>query len=184
MRARSGERESRSLRVLVGEVEDCACSADDSEPVRVRLVAPFSRESIPRRARRRRRQRNSFQSLRLPVRASANAATPQLGGHRRPHDESSRVIRRGPPRFPSRSAAMLSFTPFQAYYNALDAEQPHRATAVAALYAPTCRISWNGNPIPYNDLPAFLTQLPKSVHEVQAFDCHPIPGSSRRSYPP
>lgn len=47
-----------------------------------------------------------------------------------------------------------------------------------ALYLPTSRITWNGNPIPYADLPAFVEQLPKSSHEVQAFDCHPIAGES------
>lgn len=44
------------------------------------------------------------------------------------------------------------------------------------LYSPAARITWNGNPIPYNDLPAFLERMPKSLHEVQAFDCHPISG--------
>lgn len=51
-----------------------------------------------------------------------------------------------------------------------------RPAPVQQLYAPTARVTWNGNPIAYGDLPAFVQQMPKSAHEVQAFDCHPISG--------
>ncbi|BGP14607.1 hypothetical protein JCM10213_002225 [Rhodosporidiobolus nylandii] len=70
------------------------------------------------------------------------------------------------------------------YYAAQDREPAERPAAVQALYAPTARVTWNGNPISYGDLPAFVQQMPKSAHEVQAYDCHPISGSATDSTPP
>ncbi|GAA5821277.1 hypothetical protein JCM11251_004549 [Rhodosporidiobolus azoricus] len=70
------------------------------------------------------------------------------------------------------------------YYAAQDLDPSARPPAIQTLYAPTARISWNGNPIAYSDLPAFVQQMPKSSHEVQAFDCHPISGSANGAAPP
>ncbi|BGO90292.1 hypothetical protein NBRC10512_004812 [Rhodotorula toruloides] len=70
------------------------------------------------------------------------------------------------------------------YYAAQDLEPTERALQVQAFYAPTARVTWNGNPIAYADLPAFLQQMPKSAHETQAFDCHPISGSANGAAPP
>ncbi|GAA5975611.1 hypothetical protein JCM5350_002668 [Sporobolomyces pararoseus] len=64
------------------------------------------------------------------------------------------------------------------YYTAQDVPPTERPTQIHPLYAPTARITWNGNPISYGDLPAFVQQMPQSKHEVQAFDCHPISGSA------
>ncbi|KAK4048572.1 hypothetical protein OIO90_005742 [Microbotryomycetes sp. JL221] len=66
----------------------------------------------------------------------------------------------------------------QAYYSAQDATEAERSRKVAALYLQAARITWNGNPVAFADLPALLDRMPKSKHEVQAFDCHPIPGST------
>ncbi|GAA5855475.1 hypothetical protein JCM8547_007847 [Rhodosporidiobolus lusitaniae] len=72
------------------------------------------------------------------------------------------------------------------YYAAQDlpTSTPERSSAVQSLYAPTARVSWNGNPVSYADLPAFVGQMPKSSHEVQAFDCHPISESAQAGGPP
>ncbi|GAA5881941.1 hypothetical protein JCM1840_005422 [Sporobolomyces johnsonii] len=64
------------------------------------------------------------------------------------------------------------------YYAAQDADQADRPPLIHPLYAPTARVTWNGNPVAYADLPAFVQQMPKSHHDVQAFDCHPISGSA------
>ncbi|GAA5830545.1 hypothetical protein JCM5353_002906 [Sporobolomyces roseus] len=64
------------------------------------------------------------------------------------------------------------------YYTAQDVAPAERAPQIHPLYAPTARITWNGNPIAYGDLPAFVQQMPQSKHEVQAYDCHPISGSA------
>ncbi|KAG0657696.1 hypothetical protein C6P46_006252 [Rhodotorula mucilaginosa] len=70
------------------------------------------------------------------------------------------------------------------YYTAQDLDPQERPGPVQQLYAPTARVTWNGNPIAYADLPAFVQQMPKSAHEVQAFDCHPISGSASGAAPP
>jgi len=66
----------------------------------------------------------------------------------------------------------------QRYYAATDSAPADRANRVAPFYTSASRISWNGNPLPAMDLHAFLGAMPKSVHEVQAFDCHPISGKA------
>ncbi|KAG2183538.1 hypothetical protein INT43_006544 [Umbelopsis isabellina] len=46
------------------------------------------------------------------------------------------------------------------------------------FYREDSAILWNGNAFPgiaqYND---FLSNLPSTSHEVQSFDCHPIPAT-------
>lgn len=74
------------------------------------------------------------------------------------------------------SARSFSLRASQAFYSGQDAALPERVTRVQGLYSPAARITWNGNPIPYGELPGFLERMPKSLHEVQAFDCHPITG--------
>ncbi|GAA6038907.1 hypothetical protein JCM8097_000568 [Rhodosporidiobolus ruineniae] len=70
------------------------------------------------------------------------------------------------------------------YYTAADLAPLERAQQLPTFYAPTARISWNGNPIGADALAAFAQSLPESVHEVQAFDCHPVSGSAAGSNPP
>ena len=64
--------------------------------------------------------------------------------------------------------------PVQTYYAALDAA-PGPARQVLAFYSPDSRIAWNGNAIPYHDMPVFIERMPKSSHNVTAYDVHPIP---------
>ncbi|GAA5884623.1 hypothetical protein JCM6882_005324 [Rhodosporidiobolus microsporus] len=70
------------------------------------------------------------------------------------------------------------------YYAAQDLDPSARPAAIQPLYAPTARVTWNGNPVAVGDLPAFVQSMPKSSHEVQAFDCHPISGSANGANPP
>ncbi|CEQ41873.1 SPOSA6832_03624, partial [Sporobolomyces salmonicolor] len=71
----------------------------------------------------------------------------------------------------------------QRYYAAQDADPADRPTQIHPLYAATARVTWNGNPVAVADLPAFVQQMPKSHHDVQAFDCHPIAGNWRSPLP-
>ena len=62
----------------------------------------------------------------------------------------------------------------QLYYAAYDA--PTRTTDVPKFYRPYSAVSWNGNPISGPDeLTALLKDFPATVHNVQSFDCHPVP---------
>lgn len=74
------------------------------------------------------------------------------------------------------SVLMLRST--QQFYAAHDTPVSDRSQKVANFYSPAARITWNGNPVAYGDLPAFLDRMPKSSHDIQVFDCHPIPGES------
>ena len=73
----------------------------------------------------------------------------------------------------------------QKYYDLLDGKSSSVVGSVGnnnverliAMYNGNARISWNGNPIPSSDLATFLFNLPKSIHQVQAFDSHPISGN-------
>ena len=79
---------------------------------------------------------------------------------------------------PSSSPLPRMLAPSQAYYKAHDLAPTERAASVLPLYSPAAKITWNGNPVAYSDLPALLGQLPESTHEVQAFDSHPLAGTS------
>ena len=51
------------------------------------------------------------------------------------------------------------------------------------LYRPSSAITWNGNPFAGADgVRDLLNDTPITKHEVQCFDCHPIPGRFH-SYP-
>lgn len=44
---------------------------------------------------------------------------------------------------------------------------------------------WNGKPFQGTDgLRTLVEKMPPTKHEVQSFDCHPIPGASYLPYPP
>jgi hypothetical protein len=73
---------------------------------------------------------------------------------------------------------LTSSTPLQRYYQAQDLSPADRALSLQPLYAQTAKISWNGNPIGWNDVPGFAQAMPVSKTDVQAFDCHPISGAS------
>ena len=101
--------------------------------------------------------------------------------HRRQLDSRRRILcQRASPERPLNHAeerADILLCAKQRYYTAQDLDPQERPGPVQQLYAPTARVTWNGNPIAYADLPAFVQQMPKSAHEVQAFDCHPISGA-------
>lgn len=62
----------------------------------------------------------------------------------------------------------------QLYYAAYDAS--NRAEDVPKFYRTHSAISWNGNPIQGPEgLSDLLKKLPATVHNVQSFDCHPVP---------
>jgi NTF2-related export protein 1/2 len=64
------------------------------------------------------------------------------------------------------------------YYSTYDS--PTRAIDLPKLYRPSSAITWNGNPFAGADgVRDLLNDTPTTKHEVQCFDCHPIPGWSR-----
>ncbi|KAF8602345.1 NTF2-like protein [Ceratobasidium sp. AG-I] len=63
------------------------------------------------------------------------------------------------------------------YYQAYDAS--FRMDTVPRFYRPDSNITWNGTPVAgTEELKQFLEAMPRSIHDVQSYDCHPIPGSS------
>ncbi|ORZ00334.1 nuclear transport factor 2 [Syncephalastrum racemosum] len=51
---------------------------------------------------------------------------------------------------------------------------------ICNLYRPDSAILWNGNPIVGPQQYAeFLAQLPATQHDVEVFDCQPIPSTTR-----
>jgi len=62
----------------------------------------------------------------------------------------------------------------QLYYAAYDADS--RAEDVPKFYRSHSAISWNGNPIQGPEgLADLLKKMPATGHNVQSFDCHPVP---------
>ncbi|TFY78794.1 hypothetical protein EWM64_g5218 [Hericium alpestre] len=62
------------------------------------------------------------------------------------------------------------------YYTAYDS--PTRVDDVPNFYRPNSAMTWNGNP--YGGVDAvreLMAKMPPTKHEVQSYDCHPIPGS-------
>ncbi|TFK77456.1 NTF2-like protein [Pluteus cervinus] len=63
------------------------------------------------------------------------------------------------------------------YYNTYDSKT--RLSELPKLYRPTSSLTWNGKPYQGVDgVQDLISQMPVSKHEVQSFDCHPIPGTS------
>ena len=61
------------------------------------------------------------------------------------------------------------------YYTTYDSAT--RVDDLPHFYRPTSSVTWNGNPVQGADgVRDLLKGMPKTVHEVQDFDCHPIPG--------
>ncbi|KAI0059497.1 NTF2-like protein [Artomyces pyxidatus] len=62
------------------------------------------------------------------------------------------------------------------YYSAYDS--PTRIDDLPKFYRPNSAVSWNGNPSEgAQGVQELIANMPKTTHEVQSFDCHPIPGS-------
>lgn len=50
---------------------------------------------------------------------------------------------------------------------------------VPRFYRPDSNITWNGTPVSgTEELRQLLEAMPRSSHDVQSYDCHPIPGAS------
>jgi hypothetical protein len=61
------------------------------------------------------------------------------------------------------------------YYSAYDSST--RVDDLPNFYRPNSAVSWNGNPHEGSQgVRDLISKMPKTLHEVQSFDCHPIPG--------
>ncbi|KAJ7193354.1 NTF2-like protein [Mycena pura] len=62
------------------------------------------------------------------------------------------------------------------YYSAYDS--PSRLSELPKLYRPTSALTWNGTPFQGPDgVVSLVENMPPTKHEIQSFDCHPIPGT-------
>lgn len=67
------------------------------------------------------------------------------------------------------------------YYTAYDSDT--RLADLPPFYRPTSSLTWNGKPFQgVEGLKELVVKMPATKHEVQSFDCHPIPGQSVRVY--
>ena len=63
------------------------------------------------------------------------------------------------------------------YYEAHDSKD--RLDLLPKFYRESSSLVWNGNPVQgVEGVHKLLQDMPRSKHEVQSFDCHPIPGVS------
>ncbi|KAI9508348.1 NTF2-like protein, partial [Russula earlei] len=61
------------------------------------------------------------------------------------------------------------------YYSAYDS--PTRVDDLPNFYRANSAVNWNGNPYEgAQGVRELISKTPKTQHEVQSFDCHPIPG--------
>lgn len=73
------------------------------------------------------------------------------------------------------AAAALSFK--SNFYQMLD--NPTRRAEIAQFYYPgaSCLMEWNGHTLSTpNDVAAYLNELPKTNHQIDTADAHPLPG--------
>jgi NTF2-related export protein 1/2 len=69
------------------------------------------------------------------------------------------------------------------YYSAYDSST--RVDDLPNFYRPNSAVSWNGNPYEgAQGVRDLVAKMPKTQHEVQSFDCHPIPGGLTHGYAP
>ncbi|KJA28507.1 hypothetical protein HYPSUDRAFT_82846 [Hypholoma sublateritium FD-334 SS-4] len=62
------------------------------------------------------------------------------------------------------------------YYTAYDSDT--RLADLPPFYRPTSSLTWNGKPFQgVEGLKELVVKMPATKHEVQSFDCHPIPGA-------
>ncbi|KAF8215939.1 hypothetical protein K438DRAFT_1799754 [Mycena galopus ATCC 62051] len=62
------------------------------------------------------------------------------------------------------------------YYTAYDS--PTRLSELPKLYRPTSALTWNGTPFQGVDgIVSLVQNMPPTKHDIQSFDCHPIPGT-------
>ncbi|PVG03044.1 NTF2-like protein [Serendipita vermifera] len=70
----------------------------------------------------------------------------------------------------------------QLYYDLMDGSQ--RDANIVLLYRDTSLMIWNGETITGAEKAQFLAKMPESKHEIQSWDCHPIPGHATATSPP
>eukprot|EP00914_Ancora_sagittata_P015541 GHVO01030842.1.p1 GENE.GHVO01030842.1~~GHVO01030842.1.p1 ORF type:complete len:116 (-),score=1.34 GHVO01030842.1:313-627(-) len=64
----------------------------------------------------------------------------------------------------------------QLYYSTYDSVS--RLADLHNFYRPGSSLTWNGNPLQGAEGVRSLTEnMPPTKHDMQSFDCHPIPGS-------
>ncbi|KDR85686.1 hypothetical protein GALMADRAFT_234700 [Galerina marginata CBS 339.88] len=62
------------------------------------------------------------------------------------------------------------------YYAAYDSDT--RLADLPQFYRPNSSLTWNGKPFQGTEgLKELVAKMPPTQHEVQSFDCHPIPGA-------
>ncbi|KAH9849196.1 NTF2-like protein [Lenzites betulinus] len=62
------------------------------------------------------------------------------------------------------------------YYTTYDS--PTRISDLPNFYRPNSALTWNGRPFEgVEGVRELVSGIPVTKHEVQSFDCHPIPGS-------
>ncbi|KAI0053419.1 NTF2-like protein [Auriscalpium vulgare] len=62
------------------------------------------------------------------------------------------------------------------YYSAYDSAT--RVDDLPNFYRSTSAVNWNGNPREgVQGIRDLILNMPKTTHEVQSYDCHPIPGT-------
>lgn len=65
------------------------------------------------------------------------------------------------------------------YYSAYDS--PNRIADLPNFYRPTSAMTWNGNPFAGAEgVKDLISRMPSTKHEVQCFDCQPIPGEPNK----
>ncbi|CAK5280624.1 unnamed protein product [Mycena citricolor] len=66
------------------------------------------------------------------------------------------------------------------YYKAYDSAS--RLSELPKFYRPTSALTWNGTPFQgATGLTTLVENMPPTRHEIQSFDCHPIPGTTPAS---
>jgi hypothetical protein len=77
--------------------------------------------------------------------------------------------------FPSITIAIRAAESFtQLYYKTYDSTT--RAQDLPNFYRETSAVSWNGRPFQgATGVKTLMESMPKTKHEVQSYDCHPIP---------
>ncbi|KAI5121301.1 hypothetical protein M0805_003770 [Coniferiporia weirii] len=63
------------------------------------------------------------------------------------------------------------------YYATYDSK--NRVESLPKFYRQSSSVVWNGNPVQGDSgVKGLMEKMPASRHEVQSFDCHPIPNTS------
>ena len=110
--------------------------------------------------------------------------TLESNGHGHPHEGGVSIFLSSAPSYrcsvvaPSIEIAARAADHFQRlYYSTYDS--PTRADDIPNFYRPNSATTWNGTPYEgAQGMRELVSNMPKTKHVVQSFDCHPIPGTS------